>query len=512
MPGSNEYSTWFFDTEEIIPEQTPSTQPASNVQKSVQTPVQKTFDPNAGRQDAYDTRWKNYLAELGKSKNRININKAKKYFDSQFEQDWNNEAASRNVDFALNQAKQKQNDIIGKFRAQREEAARLSQEQDALDYEAAGYTYDAATGNWNKPVTPVQPVAPVLKPKTDWNAVAVSALGEGNNMETVSKLQEELYNAGYNITIDGKFGNETRAAYEDYMNSLSYKKPSQLTTPVTPTPQNTNVFTSDFYNAAGQQFTLGKVNSKEEFDEAYSKFAGKRKGFWSGGSWATGRAWDKARDEMYNNYLKFYGLSSLQLGGRINKHQQGGTMGNQEELQKAFMAFLIEDAAAQGMQIQSEQDLQAYAQQLGEEGLKAKYQEFMQKMQGGVKAALGAKLNYINKLKGNCPEGEELIYMKKGGRMCPVCQKKAEKAEDGKKLQKKNAISDFKDKRNKINPNDTVNTKFGPRDLNGKTRYPKYDATKENYDYETRKRVQEKDEKSGKKVIGSACGSKMKKK
>jgi uncharacterized Zn finger protein (UPF0148 family) len=83
----------------------------------------------------------------------------------------------------------------------------------------------------------------------------------------------------------------------------------------------------------------------------------------------------------------------------------------------------------------------------------------MQKMQGGVKAALGAKLNYINKLKGNCPEGEELVYMKKGGRMCPVCQKKAEKAEDGKKLQKKNVVSDFKDKRKQINPNDTVHVK-----------------------------------------------------
>jgi trigger factor len=45
------------------------------------------------------------------------------------------------------------------------------------------------------------------------------------------------------------------------------------------------------------------------------------------------------------------------------------------------MAFLIEDAAAQGMQIQSEEDLKAYAQQLGKEGLQAKYQEFMQRMQ-----------------------------------------------------------------------------------------------------------------------------------
>ena len=36
-------------------------------------------------------------------------------------------------------------------------------------------------------------------------------------------------------------------------------------------------------------------------------------------------------------------------------------MNNEQELQKAFMAYLIEDAAAKGVQIQSEQDLQAYA-------------------------------------------------------------------------------------------------------------------------------------------------------
>jgi hypothetical protein len=35
------------------------------------------------------------------------------------------------------------------------------------------------------------------------------------------------------------------------MNSPSYKKPSQPATPVTPTPQNTDVFTSNSYNAAG---------------------------------------------------------------------------------------------------------------------------------------------------------------------------------------------------------------------------------------------------------------------
>lgn len=113
-------------------------------------------------------------------------------------------------------------------------------------------------------------------------------------------------------------------------------------------------------------------------------------------------------------------------------------MANQEELQKAFMAYLIQDAQAQGIQLQSEQDLQAYAEQLGEDGLKAKYQEFIQKMQGGVMARLGAKLEYYKKLKGVCPEGEELVYFKQGGRICKACQK-------GTKVTKKaNEVDKFK--------------------------------------------------------------------
>lgn len=122
-------------------------------------------------------------------------------------------------------------------------------------------------------------------------------------------------------------------------------------------------------------------------------------------------------------------------------YQQGGTMNNQQELQKAFMAYLIQDAQTQGIQIQSEQDLQAYAEQLGEDGIKAKYQEFMQKMQGGVMARLGAKLQYYKKLKGVCPEGEELVYFKQGGRICKACQK----AQKGTKVTKKaNEVDKFK--------------------------------------------------------------------
>lgn len=125
--------------------------------------------------------------------------------------------------------------------------------------------------------------------------------------------------------------------------------------------------------------------------------------------------------------------------GHTTKFQQGGTMNNQQELQKAFVAYLIQDAQSQGVQIQSEQDLQAYAEQLGEDGIKAKYQEFMQKMQGGVMARLGAKLEYYKKLKGVCPEGEELVYFKQGGRICKACQK----AQKGTKV-KGNEVDKFK--------------------------------------------------------------------
>lgn len=53
----------------------------------------------------------------------------------------------------------------------------------------------------------------------------------------------------------------------------------------------------------------------------------------------------------------------------------------------------------------------------------------------------GDKLNYINHLINECPEGQEVVYFKKGGRMCKACQAKnramkkcAEKAQDGTEL------------------------------------------------------------------------------
>ena len=203
--------------------------------------------------------------------------------------------------------------------------------------------------------------------------------------------------------------------------------------------------------------------------------------------------------------------------GHTTKFQQGGTVNNQQELQKAFVAYLIQDAQSQGVQIQSEQDLQAYAEQLGEDGIKAKYQEFMQKMQGGVMARLGAKLEYYKKLKGVCPEGEELVYFKQGGRICKACQK----AQKGTKVTKKaNEVDKFKAGRaqykkdmksardeasrdsisiNKYNDQETMANKGHKGNFQGGKWVP------------DRKQYAKKDA-CGSKMKVNKCGSKMKKK
>lgn len=203
--------------------------------------------------------------------------------------------------------------------------------------------------------------------------------------------------------------------------------------------------------------------------------------------------------------------------GHTTKFQQGGTMNNQQELQKAFVAYLIQDAQSQGVQIQSEQDLQAYAEQLGEDGIKAKYQEFMQKMQGGVMARLGAKLEYYKKLKGVCPEGEELVYFKQGGRICKACQE----AQKGTKVTKKaNEVDKFKAGRaqykkdmksardeasrdsisiNKYNDQETMANKGHKGNFQGGKWVP------------DRKQYAKKDA-CGSKMKVNKCGSKMKKK
>lgn len=74
---------------------------------------------------------------------------------------------------------------------------------------------------------------------------------------------------------------------------------------------------------------------------------------------------------------------------------------------------------------------------MGEQGLQQAYAQFMEEMQGQQQAQAmqmakhGAKLNYIKSLRGQCPDGYEVSYFKKGGQLCKTCTKKQVTMEEG---------------------------------------------------------------------------------
>lgn len=99
--------------------------------------------------------------------------------------------------------------------------------------------------------------------------------------------------------------------------------------------------------------------------------------------------------------------------------QQGGQMNDE---QKAFTAYLIKvlnpkDAA----------DFENKIAQLSENELKEFYKQY-KAMEGNQisMAKLGAKLSYVQTLRGECPEGYEVEKYMAGG--CVKCKKKAEGA------------------------------------------------------------------------------------
>lgn len=138
------------------------------------------------------------------------------------------------------------------------------------------------------------------------------------------------------------------------------------------------------------------------------------------------------------------------------------------------------------------------------------FQSFIKEQQGVQTAMNGAKLNYINKLNGKCPQGTHLSYYRIGGTLCKKCEadaynessdpikafkqkcggkvKKTTKQKCGGKVKKKELGGEVDNKKNqpkpklvkkpqnKIIPKKPQNPRPGPKDLkklpNGK--YPKY--------------------------------------
>lgn len=135
------------------------------------------------------------------------------------------------------------------------------------------------------------------------------------------------------------------------------------------------------------------------------------------------------------------GSYNKQGGILIKKHQQGGNM--EQDIQTQVKQLVQAVAAGDQQAAEQVKQIMQAAEQGDQQAL-----QIAQMIQAEIEsmktsAKLGAKLNYIKQLKGDCLEGEELVYFKKGGMICNKCEKKHEQvvAAKGKKL---NAVDEFK--------------------------------------------------------------------
>lgn len=124
----------------------------------------------------------------------------------------------------------------------------------------------------------------------------------------------------------------------------------------------------------------------------------------------------------------------------VQPQQASGQQGIEQQ------AMTLVQAAMQGDQQanQTIQKIMQAAQQGDQQAAQVAklLQSIVQQMKGSRKARLGAKLDYIKQSIGECPEGQEVVYFKKGGEICKICA--------GKKMQdggKSDPIKNFKKKK-----------------------------------------------------------------
>lgn len=151
---------------------------------------------------------------------------------------------------------------------------------------------------------------------------------------------------------------------------------------------------------------------------------------------------NKLNNQLVN--LKF------KQGGQMYKYSAGAQMvqpqqaSGQQGIEQQAMALV--QAAMQG-DTKANQTIQNIMQaaERGDQRVTRVAQllkNIIQQMKGSRKARLGAKLDYIKQSIGECPEGQEVVYFKKGGEICKMCA--------GKKMQdggKSDPIKNFKKKK-----------------------------------------------------------------
>ena len=112
----------------------------------------------------------------------------------------------------------------------------------------------------------------------------------------------------------------------------------------------------------------------------------------------------------------------------VNKYQEGGQLSNTQQQGLQYLAQMYAQQTGKDPQQDQEgfmQFVQQLAQQAGVQDIGQLLDLVYQQAQGQAQSAKrGAKLNYLKKLTGKCPEGQQLVYFKAGGRVCSKCMAK----------------------------------------------------------------------------------------
>lgn len=150
------------------------------------------------------------------------------------------------------------------------------------------------------------------------------------------------------------------------------------------------------------------------------------------------------KNSNYNSvftYNKFGGqlMYKYQNGGDMPQQSNAGTGDDmQQQVEQLVQAAMSGDGEAnkviQSIQEAAQQGDQQAAQMM--EIIQSVAQQ-MQQGQAPVSAKYGAKLNYIARLRGECPDGYHMEYFKAGGRICKKCQKDIQRAARKEKIEKK---------------------------------------------------------------------------
>ena len=241
-----------------------------------------------------------------------------------------------------------------------------------------------------------------------------------NSLGLNSKEEVRAYQKKLGVKADGIWGRNTQAAYQrknqisldPYYNSFSFN-----TKVVPPVQERIQPIPEDNIRMGG---------SPEMIIQKYQAMTPRR---------MSSNNYVKAVQELeaagYNNWIQ-----NNNNMDEVQKNQTGGEM-PQDDIQSQIVQLV--QAAMQGDEqaVQQIQQIQQAAEQGNQEAAQIMelINQVIQQMQGGAPegqtqvAKQGAKLNYIKKLRGECPEGFEMTYFKVGGKVCKKCQKIKDKVQ-----------------------------------------------------------------------------------